>query len=580
MSEYDILIKNATIVDGTGAPGFRGDIAILGEQIVAVGEVAGTAKRIIDGTGLIASPGFIDPHSHADIAILGHPTADNLAMQGITTFIGGNCGMSAAPVPEEDLMMKLFGDTEAQLGYKIEWKTFAEWLSKVEEVGSALNYIPLVGHHAIRMAVMGEDVMRPAMEEEIEKMKGYVRQAMQEGAWGLSTFRDPGPSEFATFDELVDLMHVVKGYDGFFMPHTYRIQSQWPTEDEKEVGYIVFHGSLEDVYVGRYKGYLEAIDIGRRTGSRVHVAHLGTAFLINQPHPSYLDEATAQATLEIFDAARAEGVDVTFDVIAAASSISGQLPMLGAFTNWVDPDLEPQALKERLNSEEFRGEVYQAYEAGRLKFAMIHTRVDPYWFDCFLIVNCSKKDYAGKTIEQIANETGKEPLDTVLDIVAEDPGTTWVQFRDKRMNDEAIAVFLKHPLGMPCTDTIFVTSPEKAEKAYQVGGYGLSPIMFGLYPHYLGHFVRERGDFSLEWAVKQATSVVADRFGIKARGRLQEGYFADIVLFDIDTVRMCGDFDKPAQKPEGVSCVMVNGQVIYEGGEITGALPGAVLRRE
>jgi N-acyl-D-amino-acid deacylase len=310
------------------------------------------------------------------------------------------------------------------------------------------------------------------------------------------------------------------------------------------------------------------------------VAHLGTAFLINQPHPTYLDEATARATLEIFDEARAEGVDVTFDVIAAASSISGQLPLINAFAKWVDPDLAPEALQERLNSEAFRSDVYDAYEAGRLKFAMIHTRVDPYWFDCFLIVNCSSKAYAGKTVEQIARETGREPLDAVMDILVEDPQTTWVQFRDKRMNDEAIAVFLNHPLGMPCTDTILVTSIEKAETANALGNYGMSPIMFGLYPHYLGHFVRERGDFSLEWAVKQATSVVADRFGIQGRGRLQAGQYADVVLFDMDTVGMCGDFHRPAQRPAGMSCVMVNGQVIYEAGEVTGALPGKVLRRE
>lgn len=578
MTPYDILIKNVTIVDGSGEPSYKGDIAIEGEKIAALGEIRGDAVKVIDGSGLIASPGFIDPHSHADMAILGRPTADNLVMQGITTFIGGNCGLSPAPVVDKDLMLKLYGGSESLLGYPIEWNSFAEWLDKVENTGSALNYIPMVGHHAIRIAVMGENVMRPASTAEIEEMMGVVNQAMQEGAWGFSTFRDPGPCEFATLEELVDLMRVVKQYDGFYMPHTYRIQSQWPTDDPKEVGYIVFHGPTEDVYVGRYRGYLEAIEVGRQTGARVHVAHLGTAYPIFQPHPAYLDEASARATLEIFDQARAAGVDVTYDTIAASSSISGQLPLLSAFARWVDADLEGEALKAWLISPAFRQAVKEAYAAGRLKFAMVHTRVDPYWFDNFLIVKHSNPAYAGKPLEEIVKESGKDPLDLVLDLLSEDPGATWVQFRDKRMNDEAIAVFIKHPLGMPCTDMIAVTSLDAADEPGTLG-YGLSPIMFGLYAHYLGNFVRERGDFSLEWAVRQATSAPAERFGIEQRGRLQAGYYADIVLFDINTVAMQGDFHQPAQRPAGIQAVLVNGQVVYDGQNVTGALPGKVLRK-
>lgn len=578
MVEYDVLIKNATIVDGSGEDRYTSDIAIKEEKIAAIGNVSGDVKRTIQAAGLIATPGFIDPHSHADTGILRWPTADNLVMQGITTFIGGNCGVSMAPIVDTDLFIKLFtGGKGESLGYEIDWNTFAQWLSKVEDTGTALNYVPLVGHQVVRVAVMGMDFKRPATGEEIVKMKSLVEQAMQEGAWGMSTFRDPSPTEYARLDEIVALASVVKKYGGYYIPHTYRIQSQWPTEDKEEYGYIVFHGPIEDVYVGRYRGYIEAIEVGRRTGVPVHIAHLSLAFIIPQPYPTYMDETLAHGTLEIINKAREEGIDVTYDVIAADSSIAGQLPLILSFNQWVDPLLEPTKLLETLKSQSFREKVHCTHEAGRLKFAMVHTRADPYWMDCFKIVKCSNMAYQNKTITEIARKSGLDPLDALIDILVEDPQTIWVQFKDKRMSDEAIAVFLKNPLGMPCTDTLYVI-PLEIREGFMQTGYGLAPIMYGLYPHYYGHFVRDRGDISLEKAVRQATSVPANRFGIEGRGRLQAGYYADIVLLDINSIRMCGDFAEPARKPEGISYVLVNGQVVYDGNLVTGALPGKVLR--
>jgi N-acyl-D-aspartate/D-glutamate deacylase len=578
MVEYDILIKNATIVDGSGKDRYTGDIAIKEEKIASIGNLSGDAKRTIQATSLIATPGFIDPHSHADIGILRLPTADNLVMQGITTFIGGNCGLSMAPIIDTDLFIELFTGGEGRsLGYELDWNSFAQWLSIVENKGIALNYVPLIGHQAIRVAVMGMDFKRPATNEEILKMRGLVEQAMREGAWGMSTFRDPSPTEYAHIDEIVALASVVKKYNGYYIPHTYRIQSQWPTGDKEEYGYIVFHGPIEDVLVGRYRGYIEAIEVGRRTGVPVHIAHLSLAYIIPQPYPNYMDKTLAHGTLEIINKARKEGIDVTFDVIAADSSIAGQLPLIQSFNQWIDPLLKPTKLLEKLKSQSFREEVHRTHEFGRLKFAMIHTKADPYWMDCFKIVKCTNKDYQNKTITEITQQKGLEPLDTLMNILVEDPQTIWVQFKDKRMSDEAIAVFLKHPVGMPCTDTLYVIPLEIREES-MLAGYGLAPIMYGLYPHYFGHFVRDRGDISLEKAVRQATYVPANRFGIESRGRLQAEYYADIVLLDINSIRMCGDFSEPARKPDGISYVLVNGQVVYDGNLVTGALPGKVLR--
>lgn len=188
---YDVLIKNTKIIDGTGKPAYKGSIAIKGEKIVAVGKVKGDAATVLDGTGLITCPGFIDPHSHADTTIMNYPLAENLIMQGITTFVGGNCAMSLAPTKD---------------------MTFGDWLFKVEKEGISLNYIPLVGHNPIRTMVMGEDYRRKATQAEVKEMKKYVEEAMKSGAFGFSTFGDPAPSHFADLDEIVELAKVVTKY--------------------------------------------------------------------------------------------------------------------------------------------------------------------------------------------------------------------------------------------------------------------------------------------------------------------------------------------------------------------------------
>jgi N-acyl-D-amino-acid deacylase len=575
MSErYDVLIKNVTIVDGSGAPGYPGDIGILGERIAAVGDVEGSAAQELDGSGLIASPGFIDPHSHADLSIMACPQGDNLLMQGITTFIGGNCAISMAPMKDTEFVTALLGEDR----FEITWRTFKEWLETVEKTSISLNYIPLVGHHNLRIAAMGEDFKRTATAEEIEEMKTYITEAMQSGAWGFSTFRDPGPSEYADFGELVALNRVVHAHQGFFMPHTYFIQSQWPSDDLEEMGYGIYHGPMEDVYVGRYRGYLEVIDIGRQTGVPVHIAHLSLAHIIPEPHPVYLQEASARATLEIIDEARTDGIDVTFDVIAASSSIAGQLPLIRSFAKWLDLSLEKDDLVQQLKSSTLREEVYRTQDIGRLKFGMVHTKADPYWADCFMILKCKNADYCERIVADIARDLKKDPVGTLMDILVEDPDTTWVQYMDKRMGDESIALFLNHPQGMPCTDTITVTSIDRTDHGSDLG-YGLSPIMFGLYPHYFGWFVRQRGDLSLEEAVRKATSVPAERFGIEDRGTLKAGNYADIVLFALEKMQMKGDFENPAQIPGGISCVLVNGEIVYQDEKHTGARPGKVIRK-
>lgn len=599
---YDVFIKNAKIVDGTGKPAFNGDIAIRDEKIVAVGSVKGDAAREINSSGLVACPGFVDPHSHADITILQYPLAENLVMQGITTFLGGNCGMSLAPLkdvcpadfvrardwwhevepmaPEPPSLISLdkYADIiEKKLGFAVNWRSFKEFLSSAEKIGMSVNYAPLVGHNTIRIAVMKEDFKRKATSDEIKEMKKYVEEAMRNGAFGLSSFTDPSPGEYASVEELIELAKVAQKYGGLYVPHTRHTQSHWPAENPEEYGYVVYHGPIEDVWVGMYRGLIEAIEISRRARIPLHIAHLSDVYNVTQPHPDFLEEASAKATLEIIDKAREEGVDVTFDVIASGRSISSLSPLIWSFSKWLK-EFGKEEFVKKLKTREFREEIKQAYESNRLKFGMIHTRVDPYWMNCFTILSCKNRKYEEKTIGEIAQEKNAEPLETIFDILIEDPDTKWVQSLDRRGTPMTVAVFLRHPFGMPSTD-IGVQGPKP--QIDETRGYIEDPpIAFGLYPDYIKTYVKDKKVLSLEEAIKKATYVPAQRLGLKGRGILSPGAYADITIFDFDKIRGKSTWLKPRQAPEGIEYVLVNGKIVYEKMKHTGLKSGKVLRHK
>jgi N-acyl-D-amino-acid deacylase len=263
--QYDILIKNVNIIDGTGKAAVKGHIAIKGDKIAAMGKVKAEASIVLDGSGLIACPGFIDPHNHTDFTITKFPLAENYVMQGVTTVTTGHCGLSTAPTKE---------------------MTFGNWLTKVEETGISINIAPLIGHGAVRGLVMGNDWRRKANRAEIEAMKGYVAEAMRSGAFGFSSGLDYTPTQFADKEELVELTKVAGKYGGFYDPHTRGIHSQWPTSDPEAVSYGLFYGKPEEAFTGNYMGYVEAVDIAREANIQLHIGHMSNCFLIPQPHPN------------------------------------------------------------------------------------------------------------------------------------------------------------------------------------------------------------------------------------------------------------------------------------------------------
>ncbi len=561
---YDVLIKNTKIVDGTGKAAFKGDIAIKGEKIVRVGKVKGDAAIIIDGSGLVTCPGFIDPHNHADMdsSILKYPLAENLVMQGITTIVVGNCGKS--PAPTKDL-------------------TFGEWLSKVEELGISINMASLVGHDRIRNTVMGEDFKREATAEELEEMKALLEEAMRSGAFGFSGGIDPPwPGFFASMEEKVELAKVAGKYGGFYDPHTRHERNHWVTDNLDEYSYVLYYGPPEDIWVGRYRGLLEAIEVCRRANIPLHIAHIPNAYMLPLPHPDYLEEAAARATMEIVDKAREEGVTVTCDVVlpplaqSVSILINEFLTPRFNYPDWL-AKLKKEELVEKLKTKEFRSKIRQLYDTCRLKFSMIHTKVDPYWMNCFKIVKCKNKEYEGKTIAEIARARNTDALEAVFDIMVEDPETIWVAFLDRRYSQAGVSVILKHPVSEPCTDV--AVAPAKLPKDSIRMGTGMA---WSCYPYYIRTYVKEKGILSLEEAVKKATSMPAQRLRLK-RGILSLDAYADIVVFDFERINANwkkNDFLNPDLAPEGIEYVLVNGKVVYKEMAHTGEKPGKVLRNK
>jgi N-acyl-D-aspartate/D-glutamate deacylase len=609
-ASFDVLIKKASIVNGKGGKPFHGSVGVIGEKIAAVGDVDGDADREINGSGLVVCPGFIDTHSHADSNILRYPKADSLVMQGITTVLGGNCGMSTAPInnlyssmfafvnewwydaepekpsPPPFLPLDKYGVIiKEKLGLSIDWQNFDEFLSRVEKTGTSVNYAPLVGHGTIRTAVMGDDFKRTATRSEVEEMGEYVDRAMQSGAFGISTGVDYLPGEYADKSEIIELLKIAKRYHGIHAPHLRHVHIHWSSDDQDECGTGIYHGPLEDAWVGRHKGLLEGIEVSREAKIPLHIVHLDNVFRIPQPHPDSLEEAASKATLDIVDEAIKGGLDVTFNVIVCPpTDISGVKPLINEFwksrnTNlkWINL-LGKEEFLEKIRTEEFREKIKEVSASGRLTIGITHTKADPYWMNRFRILRCKNKEYEGKTLVEIALRRNTEPLDTLFDMLIEDPETLWLQIEDERAREATKKVFLRHPAAMPCTDMVIHPFESGSPPTKDLFDWYAPPMAYGMYADYLGNWVREKKVLSLEEAVRKATYLPAQTLGLKDRGVVSLGAYADIVVFDYDKIRMTGDYLQPAQAPDGIEHVLVNGKMVFEQKRHTEERPGKVLR--
>ena len=523
---YDVLIRNARIIDGTGTPWYRGDVAVAGGRIAAVGHLpSAKAKQVIDAGLRAVSPGFIEVHGHSDATLLINPKAESSVHQGVTTECTGNCGHSMFPVTGDSLDMVLNQFTSFVSDFDISWKNLLQLKERYEDPGVAVNVVPMVGHNTVRAAVKGAD-MSPPSETELAEMIRLVAEAMEQGARGLSTGLEYPPGSAATIDELIALTQPVADYGGLYVSHI----------RNRDVRYL--------------EAIEEAIEIGRQTGAGVQISHnvakIGAA------------EGIMARVLGVIEEARAEGLDVAFDL---GAYLGGQTTPLASLPPWALDGGKEHTLK-CLADPELREKMKQyEYPIWRIiKLGM--------WDKVRVAATRNSPDLVGKTFEEIAEAQGKDPWDVLYDLLLSDGA----QFYDVMWEGEIYEpsnrdLVLTHPLSTICCDgrTLAPYGP-LSERGYH--------HVYSWVPYLLRHHVRERGLLRLEEAVRKVTSASASRLGLADRGIIREGLAADLVVFDPETIADRATLEEPHLYPEGIDHVLVNGVAVIKQGEHTGALPG------
>lgn len=525
-----ILIKNGTIVDGTGENRFSGNIGIENDRIIVVGDSGDSEyDEIIDAQGLVVAPGFIDTHSHSDLQVLIDPYVSPKVRQGITTEVLGQDGISMAPLPQQYIspwrknLAGLDGDSD-----KIDWsyETTDGYLKLLEHSGVGLNESYLVPHGNIRMEAMGLDNRQPTAAE-IEKMRDITRREMQAGAFGLSTGLIYMPCAYSETAEIIELCKVVAEFDGVFVIH-----------QRSEADTIL-------------ESMAEVIEIGRKSGVKVHFSHFKVCGRKNW--------AAIDQVIELLEKAQAEGIKVSFDqypYVAGSTMLGVILPP------WVHDGGTDNLLK-RLEDAELRKKMIADIEHGIPGWDNF---IDFAGLDQIFVTSVKTKaneDLIGKNLIEIGEIRGKNPYDATFDLLyAEENAVGMVDFYG---TEEHVIRFLTRPEQNVCTDGLLGGKPH--------------PRVFGSFPRVLGKYVRQDQALTLEEAIKKMTAKPAEAFSIKDRGMIKAGYYADIVIFNPDTIIDKGTFVDPAQYPEGIEYVLINGVVTVRQGQQTTALPGRVLRR-
>jgi N-acyl-D-aspartate/D-glutamate deacylase len=587
--ENDILIKNASIVDGTGAPAYKGAVAVKGDRITAVGKVEGDlkvdAETVIDARGLTVAPGFIDVHNHGDLSILYYPEAEGFVRQGITTFVGGNCGDSPGPFGEyiglpwvlrdlyTDLRPRMY-DSEWLIprealnsrhreiyGWEIDWNTLGEFFKRVEAEGLSPNYAPLVGHGDVRGLVMGPDYKRKAIRREVSEMRRHVEKAMEDGCIGISVGRDYDPGIWADFDEILACARIAAKHGGVYASHSLRTGHRKARRP----------GEFPPV---KTHGVLEAINIGRKVNMPIQVSHLGSLYDVRPGGSEIMNEAAVKATLKLIDDAREEGIDVSFDEIPnhLTGGISTTPWLVSSLVPWLRVAGGLEQLAKALRMEDFREEIKEVIMSG--KWYGLNPNIDENWAKGRTIVECEDERFLEKTVADIAEELGVEPLDALMEVLMADPGTKAVR---KGGDDKVKLMFYRHPEAMIGIDTFAVD--EKMISRHPPWSMP-NENSYGGFPRYLRRAVRETGTLSLEEAISKVTSLPARKFRLRDRGVLKDGACADIVVLDPETVTDKGDQLNPRRYPEGIEHVIVNGTIVVKNSKHTGARPGRILYRE
>ena len=532
---YDLVIRNGKVIDGTGDPYVLCDIAVKDGNIADIGNIIKKETKEIDAEGHFVVPGFIDLHNHLDQGILQFPRAESHIMQGVTSAVVGNCGMSMAPCETSTLeLLKNYNEPflPSMSNYQWDWTDLSDFLKKVEEQNITVNLIPLVGHGTLRIAVKG--FSNEALDaEEMERMKELLRKCLEDGAWGLSSGLIYPPGTYADENELIEITKVLSEYGGIYTSHI-----------RNEGGFLI-------------ESVKEAIRIGEENGIPVQISHHKALSSSNW--------GKVEQTLLLVKEARERGVDVAVDVYpytAVSTTITSLLP------SWA---LEGgiAAMLGRLEDPAARDQIFRTVKEppGRGESLL----KDVKWENIKICECAAKPEYEGLTLHEICgtNSFGKESLERFLDLLSEIRGNaTMAVFA---MDESDVETVIASPFSSIISDA-WVTSPDAGGKPH--------PRAYGTFPRVFSKYVRERKILSIEEAVKKMTSMPAERIGLSDRGILKTGFKADIVIFNGEEINDRATFRDPHQYPEGIKYVIIDGKIVVEDGVFSGVRPGIVLKRE
>jgi dihydroorotase/N-acyl-D-amino-acid deacylase len=530
--EYDIIIRNGRVVDGSGRRAFRADVAITGDRIARVGNLRDArAKREINARDQVVAPGFIDMLGQSEQFLLIDPRAMSKVMMGVTTEITGE-GESIAPI--NDRILKEQGDFNRKYNLTVDWRTFDGYFKRLERQGTGVNLGTFVGATQVREYVIGYD-NRPPTSAELEQMKTVVEDAMKEGALGVSTSLQYVPARFANTDEIVELAKVAKQYGGIYITHQ---RSEANAIDE----------SMNEVF-----------EIARRANIPAEIWHFKTAYKANW--------GRMPAMLRRVAAARRRGLKITADVypyVAGSTSLSACLPpwALEGGTDRMIARLKDRETRERLKKEiSIDSKDWENIYLGS---------GGPGGILISSVVDRDLEKWQGKRLSEVAVTQQKDPLEALFDFLIADHGQTSAIFF--MMSESDMRAALKSPFVSFCTD-----SGARATDG-PLSHSNSHPRGWGTYPRILGRYVREQHLMPLEFAIHKMTGLPAANVGLKQRGLVHEGYFADIIIFDPKTVIDRATFEDPNRYPVGINFVIVNGQIEVDYGQRTPVLAGRVLR--
>ncbi len=530
---FDLILTHGHIVDGTGSPWYSGDVGIRDGRIAAIGNLAGArAKRRIDVHGKVVAPGFIDMLGQSELTILVDPRLPSKIYQGITTEITGEGG-SIAPltdaIAEEDKL------GYEHLGVKPDWRTFSQYFQRLEKQGMGINLATYVGATQVRRVVIGEENRAPTPEE-LERMKGLVREAMEQGAVGVSTSLQYAPAPYASTEELIALAAESARYGGIYATHM-------RNEGDSEMA------ALDETF-----------RIAREAHTPVEIWHLKAAGKRNW---GSMPEIVAK-----IDEARRQGLDVTADTYAYPA-------WFNSFSAFIPPwahEGGDEKMIARLQDPATRARIRKEMEStGPANWDNEWQEIPgPDAILLSVFQNPALVPLQGKTLAEVAKTRGKDPIETLFDLLIEDRGYTEVAVFG--MSEPDVLLALKQPWVSICNDSQGTSTEGLLGKEHP------HPRAYGTFPRILRKYVREDHQLTLPEAIRKFTALPAQRMRLTDRGVLKQGMWADVVVFDPTTIHDVATFEKPNQLSEGMEYVLVNGVPVIDGGKMTGALPGKVLR--